>query len=44
MTGEHPWREWAEVVVILAVGLAIVIVVVKLLVGWAHKGDEKPKQ
>ena len=43
MTGEHPWREWAEVVGILAVGVAVVVVIVKLIVGWAQKDDTKPK-
>jgi Ni/Fe-hydrogenase subunit HybB-like protein len=40
MTGEHPWREWAEVVGILAVGIAIVVAVVRLIIRWSQ--DDKP--
>jgi Ni/Fe-hydrogenase subunit HybB-like protein len=40
MNGEHPWREWAEIVGILAVGIAIVVAVVRLIIRWSH--DEKP--
>jgi hypothetical protein len=43
MTGEHPWREWAEVVGILAVGVAVVVAVVRLIVKWANDG-RPPKQ
>lgn len=41
-TGEHPWREWAIVVLILALGITIVVVLVKFIIAWAHKEDESP--
>jgi Ni/Fe-hydrogenase subunit HybB-like protein len=41
MTGEHPWREWAEVVGILAVGVAVVVAVVRLIVTWANDGKKQ---
>jgi hypothetical protein len=37
MNGEHPWRDWLNVLVIFLGGLVIVMMVVRLLIKWAHK-------
>lgn len=39
---EHPWRDWLVVVLIFLAGLAVVMVVVRALISWAHR-DDKPK-
>jgi formate-dependent nitrite reductase membrane component NrfD len=39
---EHPWRDWLVVVLIFLAGLAVVMVVVRVLINWAHR-DDKPK-
>jgi hypothetical protein len=41
MTGEHPWREWLEVLGVFLAGLALVWIIVRALLHWAHKPDEK---
>jgi hypothetical protein len=39
MNGEHPWRDWLNVLVIFLGGLVIVMMVVRLLIKWAQKDD-----
>jgi heme/copper-type cytochrome/quinol oxidase subunit 2 len=41
MTGEHPWREWFYILLILIAGIAVAVIAVKALIRWAHKDDEK---
>jgi hypothetical protein len=53
MNGEHPWRDWLNVLVIFLGGLIIVMMVVRLLIKWAHsdqresaavrREDDRPK-
>jgi uncharacterized membrane protein YidH (DUF202 family) len=43
MNGEHPWRDWLNVLVIFGVGLVIVMIIVRLLIKWAQRDDAGPK-
>jgi hypothetical protein len=43
MDGEHPWRDWLEVLALAAAFVVIVWFVVKLLLGWAYKDDDRSK-
>ena len=37
MNGEHPWRDWLNVLVIFVAGLIVVMIVVRLLIKWAQR-------
>lgn len=41
MNGDHPWRDWLNVLVIFSAGLIVVMMVVRLLIKWAQRA-EKP--
>ena len=41
MNGDHPWLDWLKILFIFGVGLLIVMVLVRLLINWAHR-DHKP--
>jgi hypothetical protein len=42
MNGDHPWRDWINVLVIFGAGLVVVMLVVRLLIKWAQRND-RPK-
>ena len=41
MNSQHPWLEWLYIIVVLAIGIGIVVAIVKLLLHWAHKDEKK---
>ena len=41
MNGEHPWLDWLRVLVIFVGGLIIVMIIVRLLIKWAQRADDR---
>ncbi len=42
MNGDHPWLDWLKVLIIFLGGLAVVMLLVRLLINWAHRDDKPP--
>ena len=42
MDGDHPWRDWLNVLIIFVGGLIVVMIIVRVMIKWAHK-DDRPK-
>jgi hypothetical protein len=43
MSDAHPWLSWLYVLVIFAIGLTLVMLIVRQMIRWANKKDDQQK-